>query len=192
MVDFYHRIFYEMILFCMYLKDGTFKWKIKCISNRCALPYPSIKGHREKSPKRIFLKGGAHHSVCIALYPSPCIPIASSLNSLFIRVCPMSIGFVVPELSSRHCTHVRLFPRCRAPNLACKPYGEIRRSARAHVLWHFCHDTWKSLSRWVSTYIPNFNPIRPAVSELQTRKFFKFKNGVCTCACASAPHFSLF
>ena len=108
-VDFYHWIFCELILFCMYLKDGTVKWKTKCISNRCAPPYPSIKVHREKRPKRIFLIGGAHHFVRIALYPSPCYPIASSLNSLFIRVCPMSIGLVVPELSSRHCTHVRLF-----------------------------------------------------------------------------------
>ena len=52
--QFFDRIFCELILFCMYLKDDKFKWKAKCISNRCAPPYPSIKGHREKRPKRIF------------------------------------------------------------------------------------------------------------------------------------------
>ena len=49
-----HQICCELILFCIYLKYGTLKWKAKCISNRCAPPYPSIKGHREKSPKRTF------------------------------------------------------------------------------------------------------------------------------------------
>ena len=107
-VDFYHRIFCELTLFCMYLKDGTFKWKTNCISNRCAVPYPSIKGHRGNSPKVIFLIGGAQHSVRIAPHPSPCNPIVSYLNSLFILICLMSIGLVVPVIV-RHCTHVRLF-----------------------------------------------------------------------------------
>ena len=84
-------------------------WKTKCISNMCAPPYQSIEGHGEKLPKLLHLIGDAHHSVRIVLYPSPCKPIATSLNSLSIRVCSMSIGFVVQELSSRHCTHVRLF-----------------------------------------------------------------------------------
>ena len=72
-----------------------------------------------------------------------------------------------------------------------KPYGEIHRSARAHVLEHLCHDTWKSLSQWVSTHIPNFHPICPAVSELQTQKFVKFKDGVCTCARGGSPLLTL-
>ena len=107
-VNFYHRMFCKLISFCMYVKDGTFKRK-KCISNRCAPLHPNIKGHREKRPKRIFLIGGAHHSVRITLHPLPCYPIPASSNFIFIRVCPMSIGLIVPELSSPHCTHVRLF-----------------------------------------------------------------------------------
>ena len=99
-VNIYRRIFSELILFYMYLKDGTFKWKAKCVSNRCAAPYPSIKEHREKRPKLMFLNVGAHHSLSVAFYPTSFTPFASSLNSLSIRVCPMSIGLVVPELSS--------------------------------------------------------------------------------------------
>ena len=104
--------FCKLISFCMHLKCSTFKWK-KCISNWCPPMYPNIKGHREKRQIGgvfyIFLIGGAHHSVRIALYPLPCYPIPSSSNFLFIRVCPMSIGPIVPELLSRYCTHVRLF-----------------------------------------------------------------------------------
>ena len=62
--------------------------------------------HREKRPKLIFLIEGANHSVNVAFYATPFIPFANSLNSLSIRVCLMSIGLVVPGLSSRHCTHV--------------------------------------------------------------------------------------
>ena len=112
-VDFYPRILCKLILFSMYVKDSIFKWKTKFISNRCAPPYPCIKGNREKRPKRRFLIGGVHHSVRIALYPSPCYPIASSLDSPFIRVCPIPIGVVVLSISlvsfGRHCTHIRLF-----------------------------------------------------------------------------------
>ena len=70
-VDFYHGKFCELILFCMYLKDDTFKLKTMCISNWCAPSYQSIKGHCEKNPKHIFLTGGAHQSVHVKLYPSP-------------------------------------------------------------------------------------------------------------------------
>ena len=72
----------------MYLKDDLYKWKAMCVSNRCVPPYPNIKEHYEKRPKWVFLIGGAH-SVRVALYPSPCNPIAISLNSQSIRVCPM-------------------------------------------------------------------------------------------------------
>ena len=108
-IYFHRRIFCELILFFVYIKDNTFMWKTKCISNLYAPPYPSIEGHREKLPKLLYLIGDAHHSVRTALYPSQCKAIASSLNYLSIRVCPMSIGLVVPELSSRHCTNVPLF-----------------------------------------------------------------------------------
>ena len=37
-----------------------------------------------------------------------------------------------------------------------------------------------SLRQWIFTHTPNFNPIRPAVSELQTQTFFKFNDGVCS------------
>ena len=71
-VYFHRQILCVLILFCVHLKDGAFKRKTKSISNRYAPPHPSIKGHREKRLKRIFLIGGAHHSVRNALYPSPC------------------------------------------------------------------------------------------------------------------------
>ena len=66
---------------------------------------------------------------------------------------PRSSRVILPALHP--CSTI--FRQCRAPNLTYKPYGDIRTSARAHVLGHLCHDTWKSLSLWVSTHIPTFN-----------------------------------
>ena len=41
------------------------------------------------------------------------------------------------------------------------------RFARAHVLGHSRQNTWKSLTRCVSAYIPNLNSIGPAVTSLR-------------------------
>ena len=57
-----------------------------------------------------------------------------------------------------------------------KPYGEIRRPLPVYVLVYLRHDIWNSQSWWISAHIPNFHQICPAVSELQIREFFKFKD----------------
>ena len=163
-VYFYRRIFCELVYSASVFKNGTLRGK-QCVSNRCAPPYPSIKGHREKTFKTVIFNRRCEPLCTLALYPPPCNPIV--LFKFSIHPCLSHVDWsrsstvIVP--ASQPC--LTIVPQCRAPNLTRKPYGEMCRSARAHVPGHLCHGTWESLSRWVSKHITNFNPTRPAVSE---------------------------